>query len=236
MFGLGLRRWRVGSLEWASRAFFSVSTDAFIVSSSGKRAASVSAISSARLSSASRGSASSRFTAASAVARERADCAASRRVAANARDERMYPPASAAASAGLQELRIAEYPGAFASHTREELLENTRKVLWPQIKAGLMGGSRSSATADAQKRVPPAFTGTFAEIQKIFLDSGWTDGLPIVPPTEKAVAEFRLTTDLKPDTPAARPRKMPTHTGGRGDRPYGTRQQRNGARYRDPQR
>ena len=47
---------------------------------------------------------------------------------------------SAAASAGLQELRIAEYPGAFASHTREELLENTRKVLWPQVKKGCLVG------------------------------------------------------------------------------------------------
>ena len=106
---------------------------------------------------------------------------------------------SAAASAGLQELRIAEYPGAFASHTREELLENTRKVLWPQVKKGLMGGSRSRATVDAQERVPPALSGTPAEIQRIFLDSGWTDGLPIVPPTERAVAEFLRFTDLPPD-------------------------------------
>ena len=106
---------------------------------------------------------------------------------------------SAAASAGLSELRVAEYPGAFASHTREELLANTRKVLWPQVKAGLMGGSRSRATADAQERVPPALSGTLAEIQRIFLDSGWTDGLPVVPPTEQAVAEFLRFTDLPPD-------------------------------------
>ena len=106
---------------------------------------------------------------------------------------------SAAASAGLSELCVAEYPGAFASHTREELLANTRKVLWPQVKAGLMGGSRSRATSDAQERVPPALSGTLAEIQRIFLDSGWTDGLPVVPPTEQAVAEFLRFTDLPPD-------------------------------------
>ena len=119
---------------------------------------------------------------------------------------------SAAASAGLSELRVAEYPGAFASHTREELLANTRKVLWPQVKAGLMGGSQLAATEsgrnklrpsrfspDAQERVPPALSGTLAEIQRIFLDSGWTDGLPVVPPTEQAVAEFLRFTDLPPD-------------------------------------
>lgn len=108
---------------------------------------------------------------------------------------------SAAASAGLGELRVAEYPGAFASHTREELLANTRKVLWPQVKSGLTGGRLSPAAANAARgdARPPSITGTLAEIQKIFLDSGWTDGLPIVPPTEEAVAEFLRFTDLKSD-------------------------------------
>jgi len=120
---------------------------------------------------------------------------------------------SAAASAGLSELRVAEYPGAFASHTREELLANTRKVLWPQVKEGLTGRAGRPRPADtgrprsADTARPEAapyqndgrVSGTLAEIQQIFLDSGWTDGLPIVPPTEKAVAEFLRFTDLKPD-------------------------------------
>ena len=109
---------------------------------------------------------------------------------------------SAAASAGLAELRVAEYPGAFASHTRDELLENTRKVLWPQVKHALTGGCKmESAECKMANVVQPmdhAISGTFAEIQQMFLDSGWTDGLPIAPPTEKAVAEFLRFTDLKP--------------------------------------
>ena len=121
---------------------------------------------------------------------------------------------SAAASAGLANLCVAEYPGAFASHTREELLENTRKILWPQVKAGLTDGKILDArretrdVVDAVSRLSSnvsrpedqsLLTGTFAEIQRVFLDSGWTDGLPIVPPTEAAVAEFLKFTDLKPD-------------------------------------
>ena len=121
---------------------------------------------------------------------------------------------SAAASAGLASLAVAEYPGAFASHTREELIENTRKVLWPQVKAGLLG----ETTTDESRKAKDAkvgesrlssnvsrpenqslISGTLAEIQQIFLDSGWTDGMPIVPPTEKAVAEFLRFTDLAPD-------------------------------------
>lgn len=35
-------------------------------------------------------------------------------------------------------LRVAIYPGAFTTHTREELLKNTRDTLWPQIKKRLL--------------------------------------------------------------------------------------------------
>ena len=108
---------------------------------------------------------------------------------------------STALSAGLAELHVAEYPGAFASHTREELLVNTRKVLWPQVKAGLMGAKdiRQTTSGSRTPVVESQISGTFAEIQRIFLDSGWTDGLPVAPPTEQAVAEFLLFTDLPPD-------------------------------------
>ena len=115
---------------------------------------------------------------------------------------------SAAAVAGLSALCVAEYPGAFASHTREELLANTRKALWPQVKAGLLGESRATRDAEGSRLEPnalrqnvePFITGTFAEIQRIFLDSGWTDGLPFVPPTEDAVAEFLRFADLPPES------------------------------------
>ena len=34
-------------------------------------------------------------------------------------------------------MRVAVYPGAFATHTNEELIRNTRKILWPQIVEAL---------------------------------------------------------------------------------------------------
>ena len=94
-----------------------------------------------------------------------------------------------AAAAGLGELRVAEYPGAFASHTREQLLENTRTVLWPQVKAALLEAVSAAEEVAEAEEGDAAISGTFSEIQRIFLDSGWTDGLPVVPPTEEAVAE-----------------------------------------------
>jgi hypothetical protein len=43
------------------------------------------------------------------------------------------------------------------------------------------------------------FKGDLNEINKFFYKRGWTDGLPIVPPTEEAVAEMLTGTDLPPD-------------------------------------
>ena len=107
-----------------------------------------------------------------------------------------------ALAAGLAIQRVAEYPGAFSSHTREELIENTRKILWPAIKKAL-----TEALADAEKTSDLAkdrtnglaITGTEAQIRQSFQDSGWTDGLPVLLPTEEVVAEFLKFTDLPAD-------------------------------------
>lgn len=112
-----------------------------------------------------------------------------------------------AAAAGLAELRVAEYPGAFASHTRQELLENTRKVLWPQVKAALTGGAgsaRDSSVPSAPRTSSDASSSalsfeSYDEFARVFLDSGWTDGLPVAPPTPERVGEFLRFTDRAPD-------------------------------------
>src|SRR2546425_10912162 len=42
------------------------------------------------------------------------------------------------------------------------------------------------------------FPGTHEEIAPLYQERGWTDGLPIVPPTEAAVCEFLRWTDRDP--------------------------------------
>ena len=85
-----------------------------------------------------------------------------------------------ARSAGIEKLRVAEYPGAFASHTREELLKNTRKVLYPAIKAALT--------------TPLSAADVFAPTAEFV-----SDGLPTVPLSQEAIDEFLLFTDRSPD-------------------------------------
>ena len=48
---------------------------------------------------------------------------------------------------------------------------------------------------------PPriAFKGNYEDVNRFFYRNGWTDGLPIVPPTEEAVKEMMQGTDLPPD-------------------------------------
>jgi hypothetical protein len=43
------------------------------------------------------------------------------------------------------------------------------------------------------------FEGDLAEVQRFFYKRGWTDGLPIMPPTREAVEEMLAGTDLPPE-------------------------------------
>ena len=106
-----------------------------------------------------------------------------------------------ALAAGILVLRVAEYPGSFASHTREELIENTRKVLWPAIRKALTDPLTDveRTSDDTASLSGNTLTGTEAELRQVFQDSGWTDGLPVLLPTEAAVMEFLKFTDLPAD-------------------------------------
>ena len=103
---------------------------------------------------------------------------------------------------GVPVLRTAEYPGAFASHSTDELKRNAREVLWPQIKAAL---TTEITKEEIEKYAPegkrPAdeiiYYGNFNEIQEYLAVNGWTDGLPVVPPTDEAIQEYLKFTGYK---------------------------------------
>ena len=105
---------------------------------------------------------------------------------------------------GVPVLRVALYPGAFASHTEEELKRNTREVLWPQIMDMLcdeitqeeIEENSHPEAADPQE---PVFSGTIDEVNEFFRDMMWSDGMPIIPPTKARVEEFMKYTDYRWD-------------------------------------
>jgi len=98
-------------------------------------------------------------------------------------------------------LRAVAYPGAFSADTREELIRNTREVLWPQIVDALTKPITDAEIAEHRKATAKeakdiVFTGTIGEVNKYFTETRWSDGLPIVPPTTDKVEEFLKYTDL----------------------------------------
>ena len=110
-----------------------------------------------------------------------------------------------ARNSGVYMPRVAVYPGAFSVHTQEELLQNTRKVLYPAIVKALtedftVQEKQNAQTAPVQEIV---FNGSFDEVNHFFSENNWSDGLPIVPPTAERVAEFLKFTDWQPDSVVA---------------------------------
>ena len=101
---------------------------------------------------------------------------------------------------GVPAPRVAEYPGAFSSHTTDELIKNTREVLWPQIVKALTTPITAEELARSTKNNQGGlrddiFYGTYQEVNDHFREMNWSDGLPIVPPTFEKVSEFLRYTD-----------------------------------------
>lgn len=105
---------------------------------------------------------------------------------------------------GVPAQRVATYPGAFSSHTQEELIKNTQDVLYPQIIEALTSPiTEEEINAIAQKNASApktiAYSGTIDGINDYFIRRGWSDGLPIVPPTKERVEEFLRYTPYQAD-------------------------------------
>ncbi|MBQ7523145.1 MAG: hypothetical protein IJT07_01295 [Oscillospiraceae bacterium] len=102
---------------------------------------------------------------------------------------------------GVPVLRTAEYPGAFAAHSNEELVKNTRETVYPQIVKALtteITQAEIALYANEGKRPYDeiVYYGNFEEVQEFCQVNGWTDGLPIVPPTDEAIREYLRFTPL----------------------------------------
>ena len=101
-----------------------------------------------------------------------------------------------AKAGGIENLRIAEYPGPLGIHDAAQI-EKSIESLLDQIVDGL---TRSDAAPEAMPTGAPdpeaiVFTGTHDEIARFFRAQAWSDGLPIVPPTLERIETFLKHTD-----------------------------------------
>lgn len=103
-----------------------------------------------------------------------------------------------ARNCGVPVLRVAVYPGAFASHTEEQLVKNTQEVTWPQIVTALttpITQDEYPSAAAVQGITDDVFHGTLDEIYVHFKTMGWSDGTPFFPPTYEKVLTYLEYTD-----------------------------------------
>lgn len=103
---------------------------------------------------------------------------------------------------GIAVLRVAEYPGAFASHSESQLIYNIDNVVWPQIVTALttpitqaeIDAATNAEHGDIRDDI---FWGTIQQIDSFFVAMQWTDGLPFMPPTYEEVEKYLEFTDYK---------------------------------------
>jgi hypothetical protein len=108
---------------------------------------------------------------------------------------------SAASSRGVPGIRVLPLNVANESTVRADIDAGTAAAM-----QGILESLTTPLTADEkspkEKVVKPprvVFKGSYEEVNRFYYKNGWTDGLPIVPPTEKAIAEMMTGTDLPAD-------------------------------------
>jgi hypothetical protein len=74
----------------------------------------------------------------------------------------------------------------------------------------LTAEEKSPKPKEAEKPSKIIFKGNLEEVNTFFYRRGWAYGMPIIPPTEEAVAEMLMGTDLPPDHVVA---KIPPRSG-----------------------
>jgi hypothetical protein len=108
---------------------------------------------------------------------------------------------SAASSKGMPGIRVVGESVACESTVKSEIEEGIAAAM-KDVVEGLTRPLSAEEKAPKQstgKTPRVAFKGSIQEINKFYYRKGWTDGLPIIPPTEEAVAEMMTGTDLPPD-------------------------------------
>jgi hypothetical protein len=107
---------------------------------------------------------------------------------------------SAASGKGMPSARIISSP-VIPNCTIEEEIDAGITSVMQDIVDGLTKPLTDQERTPSPKKTDNAriiFKGTLKEVNRFFYKRGWTDGLPVVPPTEEEVTEMLSGTDLPP--------------------------------------
>ena len=100
---------------------------------------------------------------------------------------------------GLPNLPVALVPGHVGTQGSEELAENVLKVTLDDVVKNLTNDPDAVAVANDPIARDIVFSGTIDEVNRLFIENEWSDGLPIIPPTAERVEAFLDFTDRDPE-------------------------------------
>ena len=107
--------------------------------------------------------------------------------------------ATTATGLGLPGLPVAIVPGHVDVQTADELAANVLGVTVEGVIQGLTAAPEKASELLEPEPGEVVFEGTPDEINRFFYENGWSDGLPIVPPTAARVEQFLRCTDRGAD-------------------------------------
>jgi hypothetical protein len=97
---------------------------------------------------------------------------------------------------GMPNLPVAKVPGHVDTQPLDVLERNVVTVTVPAVIDNLVRQPDPAASSPEPGARDIVFSGSFEEVNRLFLENQWSEGLPIVPPTVDAVEAFLDMTDL----------------------------------------
>ena len=95
-------------------------------------------------------------------------------------------------------LPVAPVPGHVDTQPYAELERNVVEVTLDRVIDNLTADPGEAAPVAEPAPADIVFSGSFEEVNRLFVENRWSDGLPVVPPTLEAVRAFLAFTDLDP--------------------------------------
>jgi len=106
-------------------------------------------------------------------------------------------------SLGIGHVPIVSYPGVILTDDTETFTMKMTDEVAPAVIEALVHEVTTEGALGVNDTDEPAptdvvFTGALDDVQDYFLERGWSDGLPIVPPTVERIEAFLANTDRSP--------------------------------------
>ncbi|MBT6273072.1 MAG: hypothetical protein HOI95_02945 [Chromatiales bacterium] len=100
---------------------------------------------------------------------------------------------------GMPNLPLSRVPGHVDSQSVDELRGHISQTTLDDVIANLTTEQIDAVAVNEPAPADIVFEGGFEDINRLFYENGWSDGLPIVPPTKERIEKFLAFTDLAPD-------------------------------------